>query len=55
MTSSMNKMSSKFSEFMCYNLKIYFSSLLTQQNKTFICTVERYNWSKKTIWTMKDT
>ena len=47
MTSKMDKMLSKFSKKKCYNLKIYFSSLLKQQNKTFICALKRYNLSKK--------
>ncbi len=54
MTSRMNKMFSKFSKQKCYYLKIYFSSLLKQQNKTFICTLKRYKLSKKIFWAMMD-
>jgi hypothetical protein len=34
---------------------MYFSTLFTQQNKTFIFTIKRYYLSKNTLWKMMDT
>ncbi len=51
----MNKMLSKFSKKKYISLKIYFSTLLNQQSKTFIYAVKRYNLIKKTIRTMMVT
>ncbi len=51
----MDKMFNKFSKKKCYNLKIDFSSSLKQQNKTFFCTLKRYNMRKKIFWAMMET
>ncbi len=55
MSSKMDKMFNKFSKYKCYNLKIYFSHLLKQQNDTFFCALKRYSISKSYFWVMMNS